>query len=188
MQIFPLFSATQRRNFFSTIFNSTNGVGKLATLYDINQLGTFVNNNIQFKVWDMLVSQVGVANPTYSLLASSAGVELCEGGCNVAAPCCPGQNKSEDGITAAFLRTGPGAYTVTFTVTPANAFLPLGIEAVGFSFTPFKNYGEAVTVSDRIALGQFIGKYTITTYNAGGIPTDGILDNTIIGTKLYPVY
>jgi hypothetical protein len=188
MKIFPLLSASTRRNFLGTIFNATNGVNRPTSIFDVNTVINMVNDSTLYKRLDLSVTQMGAVDPMWVTLANSVGIELCENPCGFQNPCCDGQSHAEDKTSASFLRTGPGIYTFIFTVVPGYSFLPIGIAATHFSFNPPKNYGEAIIVNQVALATQFSVQYTIKTYNSAGVLADGIFDKTVMAMKFYPIY
>jgi hypothetical protein len=187
MELLSLFTATKAKNFFATAFDRANGVAQLATIKQLNTILEAVNNNTPSYVYDILLTQTGINDPTGRLIASSA-YEPCENACSGGdfAKCCKTANsKQEDNIQIErIIRTGLGEYELTFIVTPK--FFPNGIDQIGFFFTPFANYGDAVTISRVPDASVFTIKYIITTYDLSGSPVDDILNNTVIAMRIYP--
>lgn len=167
------------------------GDNQVARISNVNKVIKAIESMFSYRVYDLLISIPGPPPPTgfipsqFKLIATGINNDH---GCTVSCnpnyeTCCEGKNLEDVGFTLQNAHySAPGVYEITFGANPE--VYPSGIAHIGFFFSPFSNPTHQVTV-DRIATpDNTTAKYLVKTY-IGGIPADGVLNNTVVATKTY---
>lgn len=186
------FIATRARNFFNTAFKRLNGVAQVATIEDLNKIGSVVNtiaSNQSYSITNHIRVTQGPLPGGELIFASvtGGGNVVCIDNCLHTDQglkdqfCCGatqayGINGKAIASATSAARTAPGTFTITF---PENRVDATGVMA--------NTWLDTVVTAGNLGLPGFVlltkvsnTEYTLVTLDAAGVPADGLLNNTVL--------
>lgn len=193
MNFSNILTATRNAVGFS-FFGANRGNNALATVKDLGNITTQLNNMFPYRFFDVSLNQVLAEAPVVSRLAAGAGECSHNCTCSTSAGCCcdcKATCTNEDvgiALTDAIMgssRVGVGSYVFTFNMPPdyiARYPRAAKIANVGFNFTPFSLPTHSVTV-EKLPVPDG-NQYAVKTYDAG-VLADNILHDTVVAMKIY---